>query len=105
MLAPDQDYTQELICVYKDETYSVRDNGAVLRHSREGKRKRKEDDVWTFGKQNPKNGYMYLGLARIHQIVATAFHGKPTDKNLVVDHKDSNKCNNRPENLHWVTLL
>lgn len=105
MLTPNQDYTQELTCIYKDETYSVRDNGAVLRHSRDGKRKRKEDDVWTFGKQNPKNGYMYLGLARIHQIVATAFHGKPTDKNLVVDHKDSNKCNNRPENLHWVTRL
>lgn len=48
---------------------------------------------------------MYIGQARIHQIVATAFHGEPTDKNLVVDHKDSNKCNNRPENLHWVTRL
>lgn len=105
MLRPDQDYTQELSCVYKEETYSVRDNGAVLRHSRESKRKRKDDDVWTFGKQNPKNGYMYIGQARIHQIVATAFHGEPTDKNLVVDHKDSNKCNNRPENLHWVTRL
>lgn len=45
MLTPDQDYTQELSCVYKEETYSVRDNGAVLRHSREGKKKRKDDDV------------------------------------------------------------
>lgn len=105
MLTPDQDYTQELSCVYKEETYSVRDNGAVLRHSREGKRKRKDDDIWTFGIQNPKNGYMYIGQARIHQIVATAFHGEPADKNLVVDHWDSNKCNNRPENLHWVTRL
>ena len=105
MLTPDQDYTQELSCVYKEETYSVRDNGAVLRHSREGKRKRKDDDIWTFGIQNPKNGYMYIGQARIHQIVATAFHGEPADKNLVVDHRDSNKCNNRPENLHWVTRL
>lgn len=24
-------------CVYKDEHYSVRDNGAVMRHLREGK--------------------------------------------------------------------
>lgn len=105
MLTPEQDYTQEVICIYKDETYSVRDNGAVLRHPREDKRKRRDDDVWTFGKQNPKNGYMYIGQARIHQIVATAFHGEPADKNLVVDHRDSNKCNNRPENLHWVTRL
>ena len=105
MLTPDQDYTQELSCVYKEETCSVRDNGAVLRHSREGKRRRKDDDIWTFGIQNPKNGYMYIGQARIHQIVATAFHGEPADKNLVVDHRDSNMCNNRPENLHWVTRL
>lgn len=105
MLTPDQDYADERTCVYKDETYSVRDNGAVRRHSREGRRLRKYDDVWTFGKQNPRNGYMYIGKARIHQIVATAFHGEPTDKNLVVDHKDSNRCNNRPENLHWVTRL
>lgn len=105
MLTPDQDYSQERTCIYKDETYSVRDNGAVLRHSRDGKRKRKDDDVWTFGNQNPKNGYMYIGQARIHQIVATAFHGEPTDKYLVVDHRDSNRCNNRPENLHWVTRL
>ncbi len=105
MLTPDQDYSQELTCTYKDETYSVRDNGAVLRHSREGNRKRKNDDIWTFGKQNPRNGYMYIGQIRIHQIVATAFHGEPSNKYLVVDHKDSNKCNNRPENLHWVTRL
>jgi len=33
MPTPDQDYTEERTCVYKDENYSVRDNGAVLRHS------------------------------------------------------------------------
>lgn len=105
MLTPDQDYTQERTCTYKDETYSVRDNGAVMRHSKEGNRKRKNDNTWTFGRQNPRNGYMYIGQVRIHQIVATAFHGEPANKYLVVDHKDSNKCNNRPENLHWVTRL
>ena len=105
MITQDQEYIQEIVCIYKEETYSVRDNGAVLRHSRKGKKMRIDDDIWTFGKQNFQNGYMYIGQARIHQIVTTAFHGEPTDKFLVVDHKDSNKCNNRAENLHWVTRL
>ena len=31
------EYTREVTCEYKGELYSVRDNGAVLRHAREGK--------------------------------------------------------------------
>jgi hypothetical protein len=41
----------------------------------------------------------------VHQIVATAFHGpKPSDDH-VVDHLDTNRMNNRAENLRWVTRL
>lgn len=36
------DYKEIKDCIYKGETYSVRDNGAVLRHSRIGKRVRKK---------------------------------------------------------------
>jgi hypothetical protein len=32
------DFKNEVICFYKDERYSVRDNGAVLRHSLKEKR-------------------------------------------------------------------
>jgi hypothetical protein len=32
------DFKREVECVYKDEHYSVRDNGAVLRHACKGKR-------------------------------------------------------------------
>lgn len=32
-------YTQVKTCIYKGETYSVRDNGAVLRHKPECKPK------------------------------------------------------------------
>ena len=35
------DFNEEKTCTYKNETYSVRDNGAVLRHSDNSKRKRK----------------------------------------------------------------
>jgi hypothetical protein len=50
------DFKQETECVYKNEHYSVRDNGAVLRHIRAGKRLRKLDNEWTFGKPNNYTG-------------------------------------------------
>lgn len=59
------DFKREVECVYKDEHYSVRDNGAVLRHARKGKRLRKYDNQWTFGKPN-NNGYMLISSEVIH---------------------------------------
>lgn len=101
----EEDYKNEKQCVYKGETYSVRDNGAVKRHSREGKKLRKDDNVWTFGKKNNTNGYMYIGMHRVHIIVATAFLGSNDSKRNVVDHIDTNRCNNRVDNLRWVTRI
>ena len=85
--------------------YSVRDNGAVMRHKREGQRARKLDDVWTFGRKDNSNGYMMINSHRVHIIVATAFISGNEDGKMVVDHKDTNRCNNRVENLRWVTRL
>lgn len=99
------DYKDIKECVYKDEHYSVRDNGAVLRHLREGKKARRDDGIWTFGLKNPQNGYMMLGQHRVHIIVATAFLGARDSKVYVVDHIDTNRCNNRVENLRWFTRL
>ena len=100
-----QDYNNEIECVYKDERYSVRDNGAVLRYPLDGRRQRPTDNNWTFGKPNSKTGYLEIASVRIHRIVASAFHGEPLTKEHVVDHIDTNKQNNRPENLRWVTRL
>lgn len=99
------DCQHQMDCTYDNERYSVRDNGAVLRHPHEGKRIRPNDNKWTFGKPNSQNGYMYISQARIHRIVATAFHGEPPTPELVVDHIDTNRRNNRPENLRWLTRL
>lgn len=105
-LTPDQDFSQEVDCTYKGERYTVRDNGAVLRYPRiERKRARPTDNQWFFGKPNDKTGYMEIASVRVHRIVATAFHGLPPTKEHVVDHIDTNKRNNRPENLRWVTRL
>ena len=99
------DFRREIDCVYKDERYAVRDNGAVFRYPIEGKRQRPSDNNWTFGKLNNKSGYFEIASNRVHRIVATAFHGDSPTKDHVVDHIDTNKQNNRPENLRWVTRL
>ncbi len=99
------DFQRQVDCNYDDEQYSVRDNGAVLRRPRMGKRPRPTDGKWIFGKPNSQNGYMYISQKRIHRIVATAFHGAPPAPEYVVDHMDTNRQNNRPENLRWVTRM
>lgn len=99
------DFKQQIDCSYKGELYSVRDNGAIFRHSRPGKRGRQYDNYWTFGNPNIETGYMELVSVRVHLIVATAFHGSKSTNEYVVDHIDTNRRNNRPENLRWVTRL
>ena len=96
----------EVSCEYRGETYSVRDNGAIMRHPKKGCRIRPMDNKWTFGTKNEKNGYMFFASnIRVHQVVASAFWGHQKSEGMVVDHKDTNRCNNRAENLHWVTKL
>lgn len=99
------DYEREVTVKYQDEDYLVRDNGSVLRKCRPQKRKRKFDEVWTFGEENAANPYLHISDVRVHRIVASAFHGEPPDPKYVVDHIDTNCRNNRPENLRWLTRL
>ncbi len=99
------DFEIESLCSYKNERYSVRDNGAVFRYRFDGKRQRPNDNNWTFGKLNIKTGYLEIASVGIHRIVATSFHGEAPTTEHVVDHIDTNKQNNRPDNLRWVTRL
>lgn len=92
-------------CEYKGRQYLVRDNGAVFRLQKEGGRASKWDNKWTFGKFDSNTGYLLISQERVHRIVCTAFHGKPVGDRNVVDHKDTNRSNNRPENLHWVSKM
>lgn len=95
-------FTQVKECVYKGNTYSVRDNGAVFRHAKD--KICKNDNYWSFGTLR-KNGYLHLGSARVHRIVALAFLGEPPTQEHIVDHIDTNRQNNRPENLRYLTRL
>lgn len=99
------DYKEEKSCIFKGEEYLVRDNGAVLRKTQPQGKPRKLDNLWTFGKLNSKTGYLEIASVRIHRIVATAFHGEAPTEEHIVDHIDTNRQNNRPENLRWVTRL
>ena len=99
-----EDFTKQMECTYKGERYSVRDNGAVFRHSRPEKIIRKHDNYWTFGTQNDR-GYLVIASEVVHRIVAFAFLGDPPTPKHVVDHLDTNRHNNRPENLRWLTKL
>ena len=96
------DFTEEKTCTYKGEIYSVRDNGAIMRHSKVDGRMRKNDDVWTLGKCDAKN-FMRIDKEKVNRIVTTAFCGVPLTDQYVVFHKNYNTKDNRACNLQWVT--
>lgn len=98
-------FSDEKVCEYKGRRYYVRDNGAVYRQCQDDGKLRKWDEEWTFGKFDPNTGYMLIGQERVHRIVCTAYHGEPVGDRNVADHIDTNRCNNRPENLRWVSKL
>lgn len=97
------EFVIEKQCEFKGRTYKVRDNGSVMRIPIKNCKPKGLDNQWSFGRKNKRTGYMMYANVRVHQIVATAFHGAPSDSKMVIDHKDTNRCNNRPENLSWVT--
>lgn len=88
---------------YREENYFVKDNGEILRHSRLEKRKRKDDEIWTFGTGVDDKGFYTIGTHKVHSIITTAFYGEQPSRQHVVLHKNYNKKDNRSENLLWVT--
>jgi hypothetical protein len=98
-------FESECQILFKGEVYLVRDNGAVLRRARPQARRRRLDEEWTFGRLNRHSGYLQINGHVVHRIVAMAFHGPKPSPDHVVDHIDTNRQNNRADNLRWVTRL
>ena len=98
-------FEREESCTYRGEKYRVRDNGSVLRQAKPGRRRRPLDATWTFGSPGKSDGYMALASHKVHRIVATAYLGEQPSKSHIVDHIDTKRRNNRPDNLRWVTRL
>ncbi|WP_222869379.1 hypothetical protein ROLI_012190 [Roseobacter fucihabitans] len=98
-------YETEVEVEYRGERYRVRDNGGAYRLNEFRKRARPLDKTWTFGRQNFTTGYHLLAGVPIHRIVCSAFNGPPPSDKHVVDHIDTNRANNRPEKLRWLTRL
>ena len=93
-------YNEEKEIEYRGERYSVRDNGSILRHPKNKDKVRKLDNFWTFGTVDKNKGYYIFSGENVHRIVACAFiKDNDNDRNLVVDHIDTNKHNNAVTNL------
>ena len=48
------------------------------------------------------NGERSNGL-QVHRLVAFAWHGLPQNEDDECDHKNQNRLDNRPVNLHWMS--
>ena len=88
--------------IYNSDKYVVSDEGEVARV-----------DTGQILKQYQRHdGYMVVWLRHpygcvatpVHRLVCVAFHGmEGLIKGMYVDHRDTNRANNRSDNLHWVT--
>ena len=86
--------------------YEVSDRGSIRSLPRKCFACGREGSGFKVLKVRVMRGYHLAKLksknVRVHRLVAAAFIDNPQNKPLV-NHKDSNRLNNRVSNLEWVT--
>lgn len=93
--------------------YQISNNGNVRSNRKPGINRGFYNEYRLLKQQISHKGYAVIGLycdednkvhrKQIHRLVLSAFGGIPEDLSYEVDHKDTNKLNNKLENLEWVT--
>jgi hypothetical protein len=76
----------EIICIYKEERYSVRDNGVVLKHSHSGENPRPTQQPMDFWQTEFEDHLLEIASVRIHRLIATVFRGEPPTKVISENH-------------------
>lgn len=93
--------------LYKDSTYCITKNGVFKKTSHGGLweissfGRVKKNGVFVDLKLN-NSGYLTCALGLVHRMVAEVFIDNPYNKKYV-DHIDTDKLNNKADNLRWVT--
>lgn len=82
-----------LICTREGKTRKLKGKITKQRHQRNGYL------IAVFSRENKIENYL------VHRLVATVFIGAPESKDMVVNHKNFNRADNRAINLEWTTQV
>ena len=93
----DGSFTAVWVELESDDLYNGWDNGAAKIARACGRTVRMDGD-----------GYLYVltpsrELVFLHRLIAAALLPRPKEGEVIVDHKNRKRADNRPDNLQWVT--
>lgn len=83
--------------------YSVRSDGVIVGPKGPLKPNRNSLGYYNVSLVRWEGGKRYVKSHAVHRLVALAFVPNARPEATEVNHKDTDKANNRPDNLEWLT--